>query len=56
MQFKFIKSSKALAIILSVLAVSCAKERSGVTGWAYNDADNGGFEKVPYEEQAKKRA
>jgi sulfatase modifying factor 1 len=51
MQFKFIKSSKALAIILSVLAVSCAKERSGVTGWAYNDADNGGFEKVPYEEQ-----
>lgn len=51
MQFKFTKSSKALAIILSILAVSCAKERSGVTGWAYNSAENGGFEKVPYEEQ-----
>jgi len=51
MQFKFVKSKKALAIILSVLAVSCAKERSSVTGWSYNEPDNGGFEKVPYEEQ-----
>ena len=30
---------------------SCQKERSNVTGWNYNDPDNGGFEVVPYEEQ-----
>jgi gliding motility-associated lipoprotein GldJ len=30
---------------------SCSKERSNATGWAYNDPDNGGFEKVPYIEQ-----
>lgn len=51
MNFKFIKSRKTLAIALSVLAVSCAKERSATTGWDYNNPDNGGFEKVPYEEQ-----
>jgi len=51
MKFKFIKSSKSLAIILSIIAVSCGTERSSVTGWAYNDPDNGGFEKMPYEEQ-----
>jgi formylglycine-generating enzyme len=51
MNFNFIKSKKSLAIILSVVAMSCAKERSPVTGWSYNDPDNGGFEKMPYEEQ-----
>ncbi len=51
MNFNFIKSKKSLAVILSVLAISCAKERSPVTGWSYNDPDNGGFEKMPYEEQ-----
>lgn len=51
MKFNFIKSRKSLAIILSVLAVSCGTERSPVTGWSYNDPDNGGFEKMPYEEQ-----
>ncbi|MEX2379521.1 MAG: SUMF1/EgtB/PvdO family nonheme iron enzyme [Vicingaceae bacterium] len=30
---------------------SCSKENSSTTGWAYNDPDNGGFEKVPYVEQ-----
>lgn len=30
---------------------SCQKERSNVTGWNYNDPDNGGFEVIPYEEQ-----
>ena len=49
MNFNFIKSRKSLAIIFSVLAVSCAKERSSTTGWDYNNPDNGGFEKVPYE-------
>jgi sulfatase modifying factor 1 len=35
----------------SMLIASCGTERSPVTGWAYNDPQNGGFEKVPYEEQ-----
>ncbi len=41
----------ATAIVGSVLMSSCHSERSSVTGWAYNDPQNGGFEKVPYEEQ-----
>lgn len=35
----------------TLLIASCGSERSPVTGWAYNDPQNGGFEKVPYEEQ-----
>ncbi len=31
--------------------VSCAKERSPITAWEYNNPKNGGFEVVPYEEQ-----
>jgi sulfatase modifying factor 1 len=34
-----------------ILLASCGAERSPVTGWAYNTPENGGFEKVPYEEQ-----
>ena len=26
----------------------CTPERSGATGWAYNDTANGGFERRPY--------
>jgi len=51
MKFSFIKNRKVLTAALVVVLASCAKERSPVTGWAYNDPDNGGFEKVPYEEQ-----
>lgn len=29
----------------------CSYERSSVTGWDYNNPSNGGFQKVPYEEQ-----
>jgi len=35
----------------AALLGSCQKERSNVTGWDYNNPDNGGFEVVPYEEQ-----
>lgn len=48
---KWIKNRKSMAIILAVVLVSCSQERSPVTGWAYNDPANGGFEKPPYEEQ-----
>jgi gliding motility-associated lipoprotein GldJ len=34
-----------------LLMGSCSKETSGVTGWEYNNPDNGGFERVPYQEQ-----
>ena len=34
-----------------LVLVSCAKERSPVTAWEYNQPKNGGFEVVPYEEQ-----
>lgn len=37
--------------IAGLLTYSCSQERSSTTGWAYNTAENGGFEKVPYEEQ-----
>lgn len=30
---------------------SCQFEKSGATGWNYNDSKNGGFEKVGFEEQ-----
>ena len=35
----------------AILLASCGKERSGATGWAYNDPSNGGFEKAPFVEQ-----
>jgi gliding motility-associated lipoprotein GldJ len=40
-----------LASAAVILLASCGAERSPVTGWAYNTPENGGFEKVPYEEQ-----
>jgi formylglycine-generating enzyme required for sulfatase activity len=42
-----------LLITLGVvfLLASCAKERSGSTGWAFNNPENGGFEKAPFVEQ-----
>ncbi|MGZ3942965.1 MAG: formylglycine-generating enzyme family protein, partial [Bacteroidia bacterium] len=45
--FKVVGFASAAALLL----ISCGKERSPVTGWAYNTSENGGFEKVPYEEQ-----
>ncbi len=40
-------------ILLSGILVfgSCAKERSPITAWEYNNPKNGGFEVIPYEEQ-----
>lgn len=51
MKLKAIKNRKSLGFILAAVLVSCSQERSPVTGWAYNDPANGGFEKPPYEEQ-----
>lgn len=51
MRIKWIRNRKTLTAIMSLALVSCIQERSPVTGWAYNISENGGFEKVPYEEQ-----
>lgn len=51
MRINIIKNRKTLTALMALILVSCAEERSPVTGWAYNDPTNGGFEKVPYEEQ-----
>src|ERR1035437_2690174 len=48
---KMNKLSKLAFLTGIVIFTSCSKERSPVTGWAYNDPKNGGFEVMPYEEQ-----
>ncbi|CAN5430195.1 gliding motility lipoprotein GldJ [soil metagenome] len=46
------KAAMPLMLIAGItFLASCQKERSNVTGWNYNDPNNGGFEVVPYEEQ-----
>ena len=44
---------KALAIIVlgGLLMTSCSKKASRTTGWAYNDANNGGFEVAEINDQ-----
>mgnify|MGYP006001417133 CR=1 FL=1 len=37
--------------LLAVLIASCGYERSGISGWNYNDPNNGGFQKLPFLEQ-----
>jgi formylglycine-generating enzyme required for sulfatase activity len=51
MNIKWIKNRRSLTLFMAAIVVSCSQERSPVTGWAYNDPANGGFEKPPYEEQ-----
>lgn len=41
----------ALLVAPLIFGTSCSNEQSGATGWAYNDPNNGGFQKVPYLEQ-----
>jgi formylglycine-generating enzyme required for sulfatase activity len=48
----FVQSMRVLPIIafIAVLA-SCGKQRSGATGWTYNDIASGGYQRMPYLEQ-----
>jgi formylglycine-generating enzyme required for sulfatase activity len=39
------------AIAVASTLTSCDKERSGATGWSYNDEKNGGFERQDFIEQ-----
>ena len=38
----------AVALGTATLLTSCQGGASGSTGWAYNDSENGGFQKLPY--------
>ena len=38
----------SVAILSAALLSSCAGGASGSTGWAYNDSENGGFQRLPY--------
>jgi formylglycine-generating enzyme required for sulfatase activity len=53
MKLDVMKLSRRFLLLSGVvyIASSCSYERSGVTGWNYNDPKNGGFEKAPFEEQ-----
>jgi gliding motility-associated lipoprotein GldJ len=45
MTWKSYSTSVLLAACSALVLSGCVKERSGATGWAYNDSSNGGFEK-----------
>jgi sulfatase modifying factor 1 len=45
-----VRNSFFLLVALFILA-SCGHEKSSITGWNYNDPDNGGFQKYAFEEQ-----
>jgi formylglycine-generating enzyme len=53
MKSNLLSASKFLGLLALVIvfATSCRKERSNTTGWNFNEPKNGGFEKIPYEEQ-----
>ena len=38
-------------IALAILVGSCGYESSSVTGWDYNNKENGDFQKLPFVEQ-----
>lgn len=46
-----VKKLGILAVGVAVGFSACKYETSSVTGWDYNSPVNGGFQKVPYEEQ-----
>lgn len=50
---KLVSTIKVMTMLAGValIASSCKYEVSNTTGWDYNNPRNGGFQKVPYEEQ-----
>jgi len=38
-------------LVAPLIIASCGYEKSATTGWNFNDPSNGGFQKVPFEEQ-----
>jgi len=46
------KVKSLLIVFLATLGLmSCHQERSNVTGWEFNNPNNGGFQKIPYFDQ-----
>jgi gliding motility-associated lipoprotein GldJ len=50
---KFVSKNLMVIAALSVVVIlgSCTKNRSGATGWSYNDEKNGGYERQEFIEQ-----
>lgn len=50
---KFVSKNLLVIAVLSavIMLTSCAKNRSGATGWTYNDEKNGGYERQEFIEQ-----
>ena len=46
---------QVVVLLLCVISFTSCKETSPTTGWAYNDAKNGGFEVYPFQEQQQGR-
>jgi formylglycine-generating enzyme required for sulfatase activity len=46
-------NAKSLVTLVAtpLILLSCGYEKSSTTGWDYNNPNNGGFQKVPFEEQ-----
>jgi len=42
---------KLVLLFAAITIVSCKKDHSSITGWNYNETQNGGFEKAPYTQQ-----
>lgn len=52
MKFNWKAITNKVLLAAGVMTIaSCAKERSGTTGWNYNDPKNGGFEVTDYDGQ-----
>lgn len=51
MTWKISRLQLAVVSIAALSSTGCMKDRSGATGWAYNDPLNGGFEKSYNQEQ-----
>ncbi len=50
---KFVSKNLLVIAVLSavIMLTSCAKNRSGATGWTYNDEKNGGYERQDFVDQ-----
>jgi gliding motility-associated lipoprotein GldJ len=50
-QYRMKGKSLLIVFVAALGLIACRKERSNVTGWEYNNPNNGGFQKVPYFDQ-----
>jgi len=48
---RYLFSRFAVVTVALSLLIGCQKETSTITGWEYNNVENGGFEKPDFDEQ-----